>query len=72
MATAGSTLYLSDETELYPEPRPALSIPVRLARCTKGSLRRFLRGVAPVVSKLFHIVGPDFAVFGKKTISSFR
>lgn len=68
MATAGvDFVFCPTETELYPEPQTCLVDPGPLGSLHEGEFRiGFFRGVATVVSKLFHIVGPDFAVFGKK------
>lgn len=68
MATAGvDYVFCPTETELYPEPQTCLVDPGPLATLHEGEFRTgFFRGVATVVSKLFHIVSPDFAIFGKK------
>jgi pantoate--beta-alanine ligase len=68
LASAGVDLvFCPSERELYPEPQTCLVDPGPLGAIHEGEFRPgFFRGVATVVSKLFHIVGPDLAVFGKK------
>ena len=59
------TLYSGDRgAQTWVEPSPA-------AQGLCGASRPgFFRGVTTVVSKLFNIVEPDLAVFGKKTTNS--
>ena len=68
MAAAGVDLvFCPTERELYPETQTCLVDPGPLGGVLEGEFRPgFFRGVATVVSKLFHIVEPDVAVFGKK------
>ncbi|HKW14283.1 MAG TPA: pantoate--beta-alanine ligase [Candidatus Krumholzibacteria bacterium] len=52
---------------MYPEPQRVWVDPGALAEPLDGRFRPgHFRGVATVVAKLFHIVGPDVAVFGQK------
>lgn len=60
-------LFAPDEREMYPEPQEMLVTPPRSAEQLCGEFRPgHFQGVATVVTKLFDIVGPDAAVFGKK------
>jgi pantoate--beta-alanine ligase len=60
-------VFAPDEREMYPEPQEVRVTPPRLAEQLCGDFRPgHFEGVATVVTKLFHIVRPDVAVFGKK------
>jgi len=60
-------LFAPDEKELYPEPQQFMVDPPPFAEVLEGQFRPgFFRGVATVVLKLFNIVQPQAAVFGKK------
>jgi pantoate--beta-alanine ligase len=59
-------VFAPDERELYPQPQQVTIIPP-LENELCGQFRPgHFRGVATVVSKLFNIVQPQIAVFGKK------
>ena len=61
-------LFAPNEQELYPEPQTYKVYPTpELADRLEGEFRPgFFTGVCTVVMKLFQIVQPDVAVFGKK------
>lgn len=61
-------LFAPNEAELYPEPQSFKVHPTpELADKLEGEFRPgFFTGVCTVVMKLFQIVQPDVAVFGKK------
>jgi len=60
-------LFAPDEREMYPEPQSFHVDPPEIADILEGAFRPgFFRGVATVVLKLFSIVQPQAAVFGKK------
>ena len=61
-------LFAPDETEMYPRPQAIHVIPApALADILEGEFRPgFFTGVATVVMKLFQIVQPQVALFGKK------
>jgi pantoate--beta-alanine ligase len=60
-------LYAPDEREMYPVPQAYRVQPEPLADELEGAFRPgFFGGVCTVVLKLFHLVAPDVAVFGKK------
>lgn len=60
-------VFAPDDQELYPEPQQFLVEPPPVANTLEGVFRPgFFRGVATVVLKLFNIVQPWLAVFGKK------
>jgi pantoate--beta-alanine ligase len=69
LAAAGvDVLFLPDEKELYPRVRQDFNVePPHIQNELCGAFRPgHFRGVATVVSKLFNIVEPDVACFGKK------
>ncbi len=61
-------LFAPSENEIYPEPQTyKVHPPEALAEILEGQFRpAFFEGVCTVVLKLFNIVQPEFAVFGKK------
>jgi pantoate--beta-alanine ligase len=61
-------LFAPSEREMYPEPQSYIvRPPPELADILEGEFRPgFFAGVCTVVLKLFNIVQPGFAVFGKK------
>lgn len=68
LAEAGvDCLFAPAEHTLYPEPQAYFVDPPSIQHMLDGEFRPgHFRGVATVVLKLFNIVGPDFALFGKK------
>ncbi|MCX7154613.1 MAG: pantoate--beta-alanine ligase [Proteobacteria bacterium] len=66
-AAGVDVVFAPPEGELYPEPQAFQVDPPQLAKLLEGEFRPgFFRGVATVVLKLFNIVQPQAAVFGKK------
>jgi pantoate--beta-alanine ligase len=60
-------LFAPDEQEMYPTPQVYRVQPPGLAIELEGAFRPgFFEGVCTVVLKLFNLVQPDIAVFGKK------
>lgn len=60
-------VFAPDEKTLYPVPQTFLLEPPSIAGTLEGEFRPgFFRGVATVVLKLFNIVQPRIAIFGKK------
>ena len=69
LASAGCNIvFAPDERELYPQPQTFKVAPdPALADILEGHFRPgFFTGVCTVVLKLFNLVHPDVAVFGKK------
>ncbi len=67
-ANGCDVLFAPRENDLYPEPQTyKVHPPAELADILEGAFRPgFFVGVCTVVHKLFNIVQPDVAVFGKK------
>ena len=60
-------VFAPDEREIYPEPQNYLVEPSDLQHILDGAVRPgHFRGVATVVLKLFNMVAPHAAIFGKK------
>lgn len=60
-------VFAPDEAELYPEPQTYTVQPAGIEDILEGAVRPgHFRGVATVVLKLFNMVQPRAAVFGKK------
>ncbi len=67
-ANGCDVVFAPTEKDLYPEPQVfKLHPPAELADILEGAFRPgFFVGVSTVVHKLFNVVQPDIAVFGKK------
>ena len=66
-ATGCDVVFTPDEAALYPEPQMVHVEPAAIANDLCGAYRPgHFRGVCTVVAKLFNIVQPQVAVFGKK------
>lgn len=60
-------VFAPSEAEIYPEPQTFLVEPSDLQHILEGAFRPgHFRGVATVVLKLFNMVAPHTAIFGKK------
>ena len=60
-------LFAPTESDLYPEPQTYVVEPPEIQFMLEGECRPgHFRGVATIVMKLFQIVQPDTALFGKK------
>ncbi len=68
LAAAGvQVVFHPDESQMYPEPQIFMVDPPPVANKLEGRFRPgHFRGVATVVLKLFNMVQPQIAVFGKK------
>ncbi len=66
-------VFAPDEREMYPTAQEIAVTPPKVAEALEGEHRPgHFQGVATVVAKLFNIVGPDAAVFGKKDYQQLR
>ena len=66
-AAGVDVVFVPDEREIYPEPQTFVVEPSDLQHILEGAARpRHFRGVATVVLKLFNMVRPHSAIFGKK------
>ncbi|MGE5638774.1 MAG: pantoate--beta-alanine ligase [Clostridia bacterium] len=67
-AAGCDVVFAPDEAEIYPEPQGyAVEPPAELQHILDGAVRPgHFRGVATVVLKLFNMVRPKAAIFGKK------
>ena len=62
-----NVVFAPDEKEIYPEPQTFVVEPSDLQHILDGAFRPgHFRGVATVVLKLFNMVKPHAAIFGKK------
>jgi pantoate--beta-alanine ligase len=62
-------LFVPSVEEIYPRPPRVLVTPGNIADYWEGGVRPgHFAGVLTVVSKLFHLVAPDVAVFGQKDV----
>ncbi len=68
LAQAGcNVVFAPDEQEVYPEPQEYTVDPCLIHDVFEGAFRPgHFRGVATVVLKLFNMVQPQIAIFGKK------
>ena len=60
-------VFAPDEKEMYPKPQEIKVTPPKVAETLEGGFRPgHFEGVTTVVAKLFNVVAPHVAVFGKK------
>ena len=72
-AAGVDVVFAPDEAEIYPEPQTYVVEPPEIQHILEGAVRPgHYRGVATVVLKLFNIVQPQVAVFGKKDYQQCR
>ena len=66
-AATCDVVFAPDEREMYPEAQEMVVTPPAVASTLEGEHRPgHFQGVATVVTKLFNIVAPHTAIFGKK------
>jgi len=66
-AVGVDVVFAPEESEIYPEPQTFVIEPSDLQHILDGAARPgHFRGVATVVMKLFNMVAPHSAIFGKK------
>jgi pantoate--beta-alanine ligase len=67
-------VFAPSQRDMYPGPQTVfVEPPVALSNQLEGAYRPgFFRGVCTVVAKLFHLVEPSAAVFGKKDYQQWR
>jgi pantoate--beta-alanine ligase len=66
-AAGVDVVFVPDEREIYPEPQTFVVEPSDLQHILEGEARpKHFSGVATVVLKLFNMVRPHSAIFGKK------
>ena len=66
-AAGVDVVFVPDEKEIYPEPQTYVVEPSDLQHILDGAARPgHFRGVSTVVLKLFNMVSPHSAIFGKK------
>jgi pantoate--beta-alanine ligase len=72
-AAGVDVVYAPEESEMYPEPQSYIVEPPEIQHILEGAVRPgHYRGVATVVLKLFNMVQPQLAVFGKKDYQQCR
>ena len=72
-AAGVNVVFAPDESEMYPEPQSYVVEPPEIQHILEGAVRPgHYRGVATVVLKLFNMVQPQVAVFGKKDYQQCR
>ncbi len=72
-AAGVDVVFAPDESEMYPEPQTYVVEPLEIQHILEGAVRPgHYRGVATVVLKLFNMVQPHVAVFGKKDYQQCR
>ena len=72
-AAGVDVVFAPDESEIYPQPQTYVVEPPEIQHILEGAVRPgHYRGVATVVLKLFNMVQPQVAVFGKKDYQQCR